>query len=112
MEDVFLYFQQVTAPFPFHPQWIPTTETCPISLQVLLFLLSHRQQTISEAATNQLLLWFNSQSTDDRLFVIGERVFHVSPIRSALLSECIVLFKELMFTHVQNQSPIALSNSH
>ena len=84
MEDVFLYFQQ----------WILTTETCPISLQ----------DNISEDATNRLLLWFNSQSTDDRLYVIGERVFHVSPIRSALLSECIILFKELMFTQVQNHN--------
>ena len=48
------------------------------------------------------LLWFNYQSQDRRLFAIGEHVFHVSPISTALLSEGLEYFKKAMHVRTFN----------
>lgn len=73
-------------------------------------LLCQPQEPISEDRVNSFLIWLFRQSPDNRLFVIGERCFQVSPISSALLSECMEYFKEAMQvrTHVKGISVVGL----
>lgn len=54
-------------------------------------------------AIYSFLCWFNQQSMNDhRLFVIGEYIFHVSPISTALLSEGLEYFKKAMHIRTYN----------
>ena len=60
------------------------------------------QNEYAMSSIYSFLLWFSYQSQDRRLFAIGEYVFQVSPISTALLSEGLEYFKKAMHVRTYN----------